>query len=110
MESGENTLEAQLTRLAVRHMTQQGGFNADGFREEYMDFMQTPGNHNDCYAATAHRMFFRNLVDGKEPKLCPGNDGHNVDTIDALTMVVPVIIKYAEAEREVRNAKVLEAI
>jgi len=55
-------------------------------------------------------MFFRNLVDGKEPKNCPDNDGHNVDSIDALTVAIPVVLQYAEADREVRNAKVLESI
>jgi len=39
MQAGENTLEAQLTRLAVRHMNQQGKFDADIYREEYMKFM-----------------------------------------------------------------------
>jgi hypothetical protein len=43
-------------------------------------------------------MFFKNLVDGVDPKLCPDNDGHNVDTIDALTLSVPVILKYANSE------------
>jgi len=54
--------------------------------------MQTPGSHNDVYAATGHRMFFKNLVEGKDPKQCPDNDHHNVDTIDAVTVAVPVII------------------
>lgn len=75
-----------------------------------MKFMQTPDSHPDVYAATAHRMFFKNLRDGKQPQQCPDNDGHNVDTIDALTVTVPVIIKYVDADRELRNKKVLEAI
>lgn len=75
-----------------------------------MTFMQTPDSHNDVYAATAHRMFFKNLVDGKDPKKCPDNDGHNVDTIDALSTAVPVIIQYCQADEQTRNAKVLEAI
>jgi len=75
-----------------------------------MKFMQTPGSHNDCYAATAHRMFFENLMSGKDPKLCPDNDEHNVDSIDALTVSVPVILQYREAEAKVRNLKVMESI
>ena len=63
----------------------------------YMKFMQTPGTHNDTYAATAHRMFFKNLKEGKQPSECPDNDGHNVDAIDALTITVPVIIKYSNS-------------
>ncbi len=66
--AGENTLEAQLTRLLTRQMTKDNEFNSDNFRESYMSFMQTPGSHNDTYAATAHRMFFKNLIEGKDPK------------------------------------------
>lgn len=44
-------------------------------------------------------MFFKNLMQGKDPKDCPDNDGHNVDAIDALTIALPVIIKYSESER-----------
>ena len=51
-------------------------------------------------------MFFANLVKGKSPENCPDNDGHNVDAIDALTLTVPVILKYHAASREVRNDKV----
>jgi hypothetical protein len=54
--------------------------------------MTRPGSHNDTYAATAHRMFFKNLEEGKSPETCPDNDGHNVDSIDALTVAIPVII------------------
>ena len=55
-------------------------------------------------------MFFKNLVEGKDPKECPDNDGHNVDAIDALTIALPVIIRYSDNERELRNEKVMEAI
>ena len=81
----------------------EGEYKADNFRNVYMDFMKTPGSHNDTYAATAHRMFFKNLVQGKDPKDCPDNDGHNVDAIDALTIALPVIIRYSESERDLRN-------
>ena len=72
--------------------------------------MTTKGSHNDTYAATAHRMFFKNLVSGKDPKDCPDNDDHNVDSIDAMTVTVPVIVRYCEADRDTRNKKVLEAV
>jgi len=110
MAAGENTLEAQLTRLLTRQMTVDKEFNADNYRKAYMKFMQTPGSHNDTYAATAHRMFFKNLVNGKDPKLCPDNDYHNVDAIDALTVAIPVIVRYCLDDTRTRNAKVMEAI
>ena len=65
--------------------------------------MTTPGSHNDCYASTSHRMFFANYKSGINPKECPDNDGHNVDTIDALTTAVPVILRYSNESEELRN-------
>lgn len=47
-----------------------------------------------------------NYYTGVAPSECADNDGHNTDAIDALTLTVPVIIKYADASREERNKKV----
>ena len=48
-------------------------------------------------------MFFKNLIEGVDPKLCPDNDGHNVDAIDALTVTVPVIVRYWNSDEKLRN-------
>ena len=55
--------------------------------------MMTPDSHNDSYASTCHRMFFANLVMCKAPAECPDNDHHNVNTMDALTLTIPVIVQ-----------------
>lgn len=110
MKAGENTLEAYITRLMTRQLTSDKGLNLDNYRDSYMEFMQREGSHPDTYVATAHRMFFKNLVEGVEPKDCPDNDDHNVDTCDAITAAIPVIIQYADADRTVRNTKVMQAI
>lgn len=47
LHAGENTLEAQLTRLLTRTITNEGDFNVSSFRSSYVKFMQTPGAHND---------------------------------------------------------------
>ena len=41
-----------------------GRFDAKALQKAYVDFMTTPGTHNDCYASTCHRMFFENLSGG----------------------------------------------
>lgn len=93
LKAGENTLEAQLVRVVCQSIARNGGtFNADDMRQRYIDFMTTPGTHNDCYASTCHRMFFANMVRGVPPEKCPDNDHHNVDTIDGLVMAVPVAL------------------
>jgi hypothetical protein len=55
-------------------------------------------------------MFFANYVRGVPPEQCADNDGHNTDAIDALTLVVPVIVHYQNADRATRNQKVKEVI
>jgi hypothetical protein len=55
-------------------------------------------------------MFFANHVRGLPPNQCADNDGHNTDAIDALTLTVPIILRYSEASREERNRKIHEII
>lgn len=100
LQAGENTLEAQLVRLLLRTMAEKTDFTFDNFRNAYIKFMTTPGSHNDTYASTAHRMFFANYVKKIDPQLCPDNDGHNVDAIDALTLAVPIILKNSDLPKE----------
>lgn len=111
LDAGENTLEAQLCRVLLRTMAAKGAaFSLDDFRADYITFMRTPGSHNDTYASTAHRMFFANLVKGVAPAECADNDGHNTDAIDALTLVVPIILKYADLPRKELHQKVISTI
>ena len=91
LEKGENTLEVQIGRVLMKSIVATGGtFDLDHFRKAYMEFMMTPGSHNDTYASTCHRMFFANLIHRNlPPEQCPDNDQHNVDTVDGL--VLPTI-------------------
>ncbi|GKZ00948.1 hypothetical protein MPSEU_001046300 [Mayamaea pseudoterrestris] len=104
LAAGENTLEVQLARVLMKSIVATDGqFDADHFRQAYITFMTTAGSHNDAYASTCHRMFFKNLVAGKDPKNCPDNDMHNVDTIDGL--VLPTIVSLSMVGRVLGNEK-----
>lgn len=95
LQAGENTLEMQLARVLMKSIVDTNGiFQEENFRNAYIQFMTTKGSHNDVYASTCHRMFFANLTfQKKDPKDCPDNDGHNVDTIDGL--ILPTITALA---------------
>ena len=58
----------------------------------------------------SHINFFKNLVSGKQLSDCPDSNPQNVDLLEALTITIPVIIKYADIERDERNVKVIEAL
>lgn len=102
LERGENTLEAQLVRVVCASIATQGRFSQEDLRKRYVEFMTTPGSHNDCYASTCHRMFFANMSKGLPAEQCPDNDHHNVDTIDGLVMAVPACLA-AKSAAEARQ-------
>ena len=56
-------------------MLDDGSEQPASFLTAYVKFMTTPGSHNDTYAETYHRMFFKNLQQGKAPSQCADDDG-----------------------------------
>ena len=110
MSAGENTLDALVTRLLTQSIIKQGVIDTDDYRNRYISFLTTPGSHNDTYAGTCHRMFFKNLRDGVPPKDCPDNDTHNVDAIDALMVLPPVILANIHNSEVVRSNAIKDAI
>lgn len=95
LQAGETTLEGEMARLTMRHLT-SGDFDRDRFQKEYVDFMTTPGSHNDAYCSSYHRMFFQKRATGAPLRECPSNDGHNVDAIDGLVEPAVVFLGYAQ--------------
>ena len=95
----------QLARVLMKSIVANDGrFDEDHFRKAYVEFMTTEGSHNDTYASTCHRMFFANMIfHDKDPRDCPDNDGHNVDTVDGL--VLPSVTALAEAARQLSRAE-----
>eukprot|EP00929_Paragymnodinium_shiwhaense_P066709 TRINITY_DN33496_c0_g1_i1.p3 TRINITY_DN33496_c0_g1~~TRINITY_DN33496_c0_g1_i1.p3 ORF type:complete len:166 (-),score=39.00 TRINITY_DN33496_c0_g1_i1:789-1286(-) len=87
-----------------------GSFSSGDLLDRYIDFMTTPGSHNDCYASTSHRMFFANRKSGKALKDCPDNDYHNVDTLDGLAMAIPVALAAAVRDAETGAEEVASCI
>ena len=124
MRAGENTLNALVARLLVRTMVglpgataaagaegvapapfaatpaaalQGRAYTAEPFLAAYVPFMTTPGSHNDTYAETYHRMFFKNMVAGKAPSACADDDKHNVDSAGGLVLLPPPALLAAAA-------------
>lgn len=74
MKAGDNTLNAV---VALHELQAMNRFDPDLTRperdvrgavlEEYVKVMTTPGSHNDTYAESFHRSFFRDWVDNGKP-------------------------------------------
>ena len=85
-------------------------FNREDVRDRYIRLMTTPDSHNDTYAGTCHRMFFANRENGQPLDQCPDNDQHNVDTIDGLVNLPPVIFAAAAGGEAKVNASAGAAV
>lgn len=69
MQAGDNTLNAI---MAIEILKTMNKFDSDLIKperdvraavlEDYVQFMTTPGTHNDTYAESFHRAFFRDWV------------------------------------------------
>ncbi|KAG2496733.1 hypothetical protein HYH03_005144 [Edaphochlamys debaryana] len=93
MKAGENTLNAICARLVTRTIARDQGYNSTSFLQEYVKFMTTPGSHNDTYAESFHRDFFKNWAAGVPPEKCAlGTEGHNTAQIGGFVMLPPVIL------------------
>ena len=110
MKAGENTLDTLVTRVLYRNMNTNKKFEAKSFVEDYVKFMTTPDSHNDVYANTSIRIFFKNFSLGKSLDKCAGNDGHNTDAIDCLVITMPVIISNLFSDEKKRNQEIEDSI
>jgi ADP-ribosyl-[dinitrogen reductase] hydrolase len=75
MTAGQNTLNIRCARLLWKSIAQRGTYDPKAFIDDYVKFMTTPGTHNDTYAESYHRDFFKNWSQGKDPILCAGEEG-----------------------------------
>jgi ADP-ribosylglycohydrolase len=91
MRAGENTLNAVCARLTTRSITSEKSYSSSRFLKDYVEFMTTPGSHNDTYAESFHRDFFSNWAAGVPPEKCAGKEGHNTPTIGGFVMLPPVV-------------------
>jgi hypothetical protein len=112
MKAGENTLELIISRkVFMESITASGGqLNSADIIDRYVTLMTTPGSHNDTYAGTCHRMFFANRENGLPLDKCPDNDGHNVDTIDGLVNLTPIVISNLGKGKDAVESSVKESL
>lgn len=76
LKAGENTLNFQLATELLRLSEKNGGYDPDEWLAHYIDFMLTPGKHNDTYLEEYHRGFFTKYSEGKPPRKCAIHDEH----------------------------------
>lgn len=93
LEAGENTLNLKIARELFDFLQQQPEYSAEKWLVRLIDFMTTPGNHNDTYVEEYLRHFFLNYGRGVQPLSCGRKDEHH---IGGLSQMLPVLLYYAE--------------
>jgi len=110
MEAGDNTLEGLLARRVINVTAELGQFDRSALQQDYIQFMTTPGSHNDTYCGTCHRMFFARYASGAPADECPDNDQHNVDTADSIVASIPVALTASDDATAISQVKAVVGI
>ncbi|XP_012938972.1 uncharacterized protein LOC101845473 isoform X2 [Aplysia californica] len=123
MKAGDNTLNAV---MALHEMQTMNRVDHDLIKPErdvrgavladYVSFMTTPGSHNDTYAESFHRAFFKDWVPAGEPKteeeilefaetrskeMMKGRPDSQLAVIGSLVPAIPWVIRNAhKSEKE----------
>jgi len=92
MGPGENTLNAQCTRVLMRSLSGAlGQYDPQVFLNAYIGFMtQDPPAHRDTYAESYHRGFFANLTRGLPPEKC-AMVTHDTPSVGGLVTVATLV-------------------
>jgi ADP-ribosyl-[dinitrogen reductase] hydrolase len=88
LKAGENTLNLKLCALLIDTIVENGAYDSDAYLERYIDFMITPGRHQDTYVEEYHRHFFTNYANGKPPRSCGVVEKH----ISGIIGMIPLIV------------------
>lgn len=94
LAAGENTVNMQLARELLESLRACGGYDRGDYLRRYLEFMTTPGMHQDTYLEECHRNFFTNYARGKKPEDCGREDIH----IGGLAHVPVLAVWFADDE------------
>ncbi|XP_011683572.2 uncharacterized protein LOC585441 isoform X1 [Strongylocentrotus purpuratus] len=115
MAAGDNTLNNHCALRAAIQASKDPDASYDAvlssIMTDYVHFMTTPNTHNDTYAESYHREFFKSwdkngsptqpeevmsYVEKRVKDLENKHLDHNIDGIGALVHPIPLIIQYAD--------------
>ncbi len=99
LKAGENTLNLKLCALLIDTIVENGAYDSDAYLERYIDFMITPGRHQDTYVEEYHRHFFTNYAKGKPARSCGVIEKH----ISGVIGMIPLLVYYAEDQETARR-------
>ena len=102
LAAGENTLNFRLASELFAYTKAIGRHDPDGWLEQYVRCMLTPGWHRDTYVEECHRGFFTRYAEGKPLRKCGPRDEH----IGGLAQVPALLAALGPGEEKALRATV----
>ncbi|SHO43991.1 ADP-ribosylglycohydrolase family protein [Desulfopila aestuarii] len=92
LQAGENTLNLKLAKELLNLLLENGSYSAENWLQRLVEYMTTPGCHNDTYVEEYLRHFFLRYGKGVELKKCGRTDEKH---IGGFTQMLPVLLVLA---------------
>lgn len=89
LPAGDNTGTTALARRLAALLVKKGCYTSEAYLKEYTKFWSNPGEHQDTFVETVHRLFFRKWASGVNWTEC-GTEGESC--LSGLTLALPLII------------------
>jgi ADP-ribosylglycohydrolase len=89
LQPGENTLNIKLARELLLQLSADTDYSEQTWLNRMIEYLTTPGNHNDTYAEEYLRHFFSRYSDGVPPLECGRQDEKH---IGGFSLMLPLLI------------------
>lgn len=91
LKAGENTLNLRLAGELLLMLKKQKHYSEERWLEHLVDYMTTPGRHNDTYVEEYLRYFFIKYGQGYELMACGRKDENH---IGGLSLMLPLLMVF----------------
>lgn len=93
LKAGENTLNMKLARELLLYLQRNRSYDAECWLERMVDFVTTPGSHNDTYVEEYLRHFFTAFAQNRPLTECGRKDEKH---IGGFSLMLPLVIFLAQ--------------
>jgi ADP-ribosylglycohydrolase len=100
LKPGENTLNIKLARELLIQLATNGKYSQQLWLERMVEYLKTPGNHNDTYVEEYLRHFFTNYSKGVSLHQCGRQDEKH---IGGFSLMLPLLIALSNNPKEAQT-------
>lgn len=101
LKPGENTLNIKLARELLVQLSSGTEYSTKLWLQRMIEYLTSPGNHNDTYIEEYLRHFFTNYGEGISPEKCGRQDEKH---IGGFTQMLPLLITLSNNPEQAHDA------